>query len=410
MRTLQKVITSFSAAAIQASVLTTTFKNTGAAGQANQKVAEQQISVDKIRLSASNAEKQYIKDYAAFRRNPGGVNANGVSNAAAALASDTRSQIYQGEQARIENEFDIKKGKADKLNKFAIAGGIGLGVAGAARWIFRNPSTMRIYNLDILLVVFALAAAGGLASGASSGAVIGSLTGVPFGAAIGAVVGGLVGLATSLYDFTGKIKTLSFEKSAKEFQDVLKDVQSGVAKPAVVSGSIGAGLSAVFERIGSTTGENNTAAKGELVKALPQVLSFLDAVAKGSRTIDEFEKAVGANTLSIVSLTTGISPEKLREQYDKEIKDKAASNRITKEVNIGMSLLEQRVRAIDGLASAINEAKLSASSFNAQLEEGITGLADFTHVFDNIGNVGNQDTFNALARGAGILLGPLEAI
>lgn len=225
---------------------------------------------------------------------------------------------------------------------------------------------------------------GGAISGAATGAALGSLFG-PLGIAIGGLSGGIYGAVTALQEFDDKISTINISKLTTNLEDLFNNINnkkttSGSSRSSVIS-SLTSFQNSLQNTSDKGTRENISASlKGNSLN----IQNFVDDIAKGSTSIEDFSNKVNDKTLLFISSITGIDFDKYKESIKKTIEDQLKFDASMKNATTSINTFDDRVRSISRFNLAFEEAGRSVSNFSNNLESFAFNGGGSTTLRDNI--------------------------
>jgi len=324
---------------------------------------------------------------------------------------DRNRVIQQRKEARATNRTNRATLRGRKI---ATAGG----AAASAAAIFgsgalRDDANNRFASGDFATGKLGATAAGGLegaATFAGIGATIGSFAG-PVGTAVGALAGGIIGGAQGLFfasqEAQKTIDKIKFDKFFDGFTDDITNIAAGKTSFAARGKNVVGGITELRNRLSVAQGADKETLVGQIDNQIVNIEGFLNKVAEGSKTFEDFQRKTGAVTglfAQFSNQTMGEVNEKFRNLIEATQKQAV----ISEELATIEARNAERLREVANLQSAFADLALSASSLNdAQkgysefLLSGTVSnfkLPDFESQFDRINNIADRDRFAGTTR------------
>lgn len=212
------------------------------------------------------------------------------------------------------------------------------------------------------------ATGGGALGGAAFGASIGVAVGGPAGAAFGALVGAIGGTTIAFYEVSKAVKSFEFDEKFKRGLTAISNVNAGRAK----AGESLVDIKEYFKdtlvsRLASVSGEERMSLQGQIDNALPGLEAFLNNLASGSKTFDEFNEQQ-SGLVGILARFTGQSIPKLEEGFSGLIKKTQEVKKVNEEYTKEQMRSLTRILEIQTIASGLTNVTSALDDFQSQVE------------------------------------------
>lgn len=317
------------------------------------------------------------------------------------------------EKSRLANSR--KLAAAERAQRFSnIASNIGIGAAAIAGVAGSSLLSRGNANIAAGSQSATQSGLGGALSGAATGAALGALVG-PVGAAVGGVVGGLVGLTTSLNDAANQIREVGIAKSVKEINNLFRSIESGRNTAFGRASDVTARLTNLRSQQILASGDAETAknVQADINTVLPQVRVFLSELAKGSSTLQEFNKS-GQTALKFLAEQQNIPIAELTKEIEEQIKAQNRAKTINNDVIKQQARESQRLRELASVIQSLTESAKQLAEFQSRFNlqntfiSGGTASPDFTNPLSqasDLFSISNINEFQESANNFGKLFG-----
>lgn len=251
-----------------------------------------------------------------------------------------------------------------------------------------------------------LAGIGGAVTGAATGAGIGAIFG-PYGAAVGALAGAIYGYTTTITDAEEQLAKVKFDKEFEKITGQLSRVASGELSASGATTNVVRSLRNASELAGSGSADVRQNVLSQIGGQANQFESFFKNIASTSKTMKEFDLAVGESLLDFAGLA-GIPYDQLRKSINDQIE---AQNKATKFQNKQSEAYAQTIQRLAILNDTL--AGIELASTNSAKNVGSRSLFGFAtdssnaDIFDQaLSGRANRARLNAASREVAGALGP----